>query len=383
MYQFITGITGKPKEEFPLPTSGELQKKSEKATLGYTTPRTEHEKKSDEIAADIASFAYTPGGRLFKGSQKAQFGKKLAQVVGLPIAGELAKEGVGHLGGEEGAQTAAKVGTMLMLDLATSRGGGSKKYINGLWKNVDDMIPAGATADATKLSNGLNTLLADLKQGGTTPRTAAAIQKIEEVLKAIDNGQISSKELTKFRKSINDNIDQLGGFDFNVPKSQRIASIDNLNKVKKEVIESFNEYAAQNNPELAKMWHSANEASAVQGQSNGISNFIRKQFGDKFKSVAGKSLFGLVPAGAYSAVVNIPATIAAGGIAAGTATAYQAGKLIYKITNSPTLRQYYKKVLEGATKQNSQQVIQNLTQLDNKLYEEEQKKKAKFKKLSS
>ena len=83
VYNFVSGIIpqtelGKKASE-KVPTSQKLQEFSEKASLGYTKPKTRGEEVSDEIVGDVASFIL-PGG------QRSAIGRIL-----IPIGVDLGK----------------------------------------------------------------------------------------------------------------------------------------------------------------------------------------------------------------------------------------------------------------------------------------------------
>jgi hypothetical protein len=87
-----------------------------------------------------------------------------------------------------------------------------------------------------------------------------------------------------------------------------------------------------------------------------------------------KALFGV---GGVSTLLSPGAALVAG---AGT-VGYQSFKLLYRVINSPTLRKYYEKIVKGAVKENSSQVIGNAKALEQKIKEEDAEEKKKIKRL--
>ncbi len=380
---FIQGITGKKAGEFPLPTSQELKEKSEKWSQGYTSPQNALEEKSDEFLGDVA-------GMMIPGGTVANRGLQLARVVGIPLAGALAHEGIKYKTGDEKKATWAKLGTMFILDLLAQRfnasgdrGISSRSYINGLFESAEASVAPGATADATTLQTALMDLRNTMQRGGTSPTTTPALTKIDEALAVINNGQIEVAQLPAFRRNINAIRQSLGGWEAQMPPTLKIQAINNLERVKNSIIEAGENYGRTQNPEFLQYWQSANEASAVIARSNVVSNFVQKYFGNKFVSKGAQALFGVGTVGAAKVgSVFAPAATAGtallGGLASGM---YVAGKAIYRVMNSPTLRRYYIDTITAAANGQKAVMIQNLAKLDKALAEEEEKENQKVRDL--
>lgn len=372
---FVSSISG-TKPTIALPTSKKLKETSEKLSQGYTKAETPFEEKSDEYLQDVASYML-PGGKV------KSAGHALARTIGLPLAGALVKEGVSKIGGSEGKQTAAKLGTMLSLDLLTQNPGGITKYIGDFFKRAKNSIPKAATADARNLLGTLNNLGHDISLGGSAAHKTPALTKIEELKKLITQDRsgkhvISAEELPEFRKTINKILDDLNAFSLTTSKEVRSSSIPLLNKVKSAVIDAGNEYGKKN-PQFLENWQKGNEAASVYYKSQFIKNFIQKTLGKQFTGSVAKSLFGLGGAGgAIASKIVGPAAI--GGLAA--SGPIQAGKLLYRVIQSPTLRTYYSNVIKEASKGNASQVISNFKALEKKLEEEDKKEKSLIKKYT-
>jgi hypothetical protein len=260
--------------------------------------------------------------------------------------------------------------------------GGPQNYVNDLFRKSEASIPAGARTNASTLENSLNTIKTDMQQGGTAPSKAAALTKIDEALKSINNGEIEVSQLPAFRVSINEVIDQMGGWSMELPPKIRQRSIRNLGKVKKEIIQTGESYGRTQNPEFLKNWTSANEAASTLGKSNAIKSYVQKNYGGKFVSHSTKLLFGLGGTGIAMGSRFAPAaTIGTAGVAAGLSTIYQAGKVLYRVAKSKTLKHYYSETVKSALNGQKAQMIQNLAQLDKKLAEEEKKEKQLIEKL--
>lgn len=353
---FISSLFGK--EQNILPTSGQLKNVSEKITRGYTKPETEFEKGFDEFTSDVATFALPGSGHY-----------SLARNIGIPIVGNLVKQGLKYGNSDEKTQAYSKLGTMVALDLISRRSGGIKKYINNLWNDAEASVPKGVSIDAKSLEKSLDNLEKSLTAGGKKPSTSKSLEKILEIKGEIKNGKIPLQRLVPFRKSINEVIDEMGGFSHEVPFRYRPQAKYNLNQVKSKVIDSVNEYADKFNPELAKKWRDANEAWAAYSQSNKVANFLQKKLPFIPKSQAVQTLFSYSPTVGIAAVSKMSLPIA--GATAASAGAYQGYKILDRVVRSPLLRKYYAGVVKNASAGNVPQTSKNLKALDNYFEKEE------------
>jgi len=353
---FVSGLFGK--EQKLLPSSQTFRNLSEKATGGYTAPQSEFEESVGNVFSDIGSMAIPGSGHY-----------SIARNIGIPIVGGLVKEGLKYGNADEKNQAYGKVGTMVALDLLSRRTGGAKKYSQELFKKAEQAVPEGTQIDATGLSKALHKVERDLSAGGSRPTTKKALEKVTEIQKEIADGTIDAKRLAAYRPSINEAIDELGGFQLEVPKKLKPQAIRNLNKVKEEVISSLYEYGEKFNPDYLALSKAANESYAAISKSNLIANFIKDKVKYTPKSEAVKLLFSLAgPAAAIGAFKTLsPATTAAG---IGGYGAYQGVKILHQVINSPVLRKYYQNVLKESSAGNASGVAKNLKALDLHLKDE-------------
>lgn len=352
---FISSLFGG--EQNILPTSQGLREFSENASQGYTKPQTEFEESTGQLASDIASMALPGSG---------SYG--LARTIGIPIVGALAKEGLKYANADERSQAYGKVGTMVALDLISNRTGGAKKFAGGLFRKAEESLPKGVSVDASNLERSLTALEKELTAGGSRPTTKKAIEKALEIKGEIKDGKIDIKRLAAYRPSINEAIEEMGGFNLELPKKLKPAAIRNLNQVKSEVIKNLNDYGKKFNPEFLKYNSSANEAWAAYENSNKIANYLRDKIPYSPKSKAAISLFSLAP---HAAVGTLTAfsPVAGAGVLAG-ASLYQGYKVLDRVVKSPVLRKYYQGVLKGATARNAPAAARNLKALDMALSKE-------------
>lgn len=343
-------------EETNLPTSKSLREKSEELSQGYTKPKNEFEERIGEVQQDIASFL-VPGSRQYS----------MFRNIGIPIVANLAKEGV-NIAGSEKLGESAKVGLMIGLDLMSQRKGGAKKFAGSLFEQMDEKIPKGRSISTKNLIPNLNELEKELSQGGSKPSTVKALEKIKELKRDSEGGKIDLRNLAAYRPAINEAIDDLGGFEYIMKPKQKQKIINNLQKVKKEVIKSVEEYADNFDPELLKLSRNANEAWAVYENSNKIGKFLEKYFGKKALGLGVKTLLGIGAPSLGAGIFGIGITAAATPI---LASGYQGIKILNRVKNSPTLRKYYADVLKSALIGNVSQTSRSLKALDKELEEEE------------
>ncbi|HMK58316.1 MAG TPA: hypothetical protein VK462_04635 [Nitrososphaeraceae archaeon] len=356
LYSFAKGLFGQDTET-NLPTSEKLKKFSEEASLGYTKPRGEFEEKSDEVLQDIASFM-TPG------SPKYSFVRN----IGIPVVANLAKEGIKY-GGSEKMGDAAKIGTMITLDLLNLKGGGAKKFAGNLFNESEKLIPKGQTLKSSTLEKSILNLEKSLESGGSAPSKEKALKKISEIQSKMKNGEIEVSELVDFRKNINEIKSELGGYEVQLPKHIKKKAIANLDLVKKQVINALDEYGTKSNPEFGKLNKSANEAYAAYESSDKIANFIKKTVKNSIKNPGVKTILGLAGGGyglaTKGAVLGKTAALGALPLYAG----YEGYKVLHQVMKSPTLRKFYGNILKGAASGNASQVSKNAKALDKNMKE--------------
>lgn len=354
LVNFVGGLFGYDPD---LPGSKKLQEVSENLTGGYTKPKDEFEKNIGETMQDISLFAL-PGAKHYS----------IARNIGIPIVANLAKEGIKYSGAGEGKQAVGKIGSMVLLDLLSHRKGlgTAKEYASSLFKKADDAIPKGLSIKSTNLEKSLDSLEHSLKAGGERPSTGEALNKIKEIRNEIKNGKIDLKDLVAYRPAINEWIEQYKGFDLAVKPAIRQKIIHNLNQVKGEVIKAAEEYGSKYNPEYLNLSKSANEAWQAYSQSNKIANFIQKHASSKLQSTGAKALLGAALTGGTGLLGGAMGVSAGAAATLGTSLAYKMFKTILR-SKSPTLRNHYFKILEGAAKGNASQVIKNAKALDKEL----------------
>jgi hypothetical protein len=220
------------------------------------------------------------------------------------------------------------------------------------------------------LKKSLDVLEKNLKLGGKRSSTSRSLEKIGEIKNDIqNNGKIDLKTLSAYRPSINEAIEEIGGFASEVPRKYKPQTTRNLNQVKEEVIKSLNQYGEKFNPEFLKYNQAANEAYAAVANSNKIAKFLQNKVPFLPKNKATEVLLGYGPMAAAGAILKSgPALI---GPAAAAVPIYQGIKILHRVVNSPVLRKYYGNVLKYAANGNVPQTVKNLKALDANLQETE------------
>lgn len=355
---FINSIFGLPQSPIGYLSSENIKKGLEKVGQGYLTPRNDLEKATDEAAQRFATMA-----------QPGSWGYGFARNIGIPVAATIAKEGGKKLLGDTFG-TYAEIGTMVAADLLGGRiaSGGAKKVATKLYDQRDKLIRKGEKMNADNLRQSAIILRNKLLKGGESASVNPAIEKIDQILKKIQDGTISVDELPAFQTKINELIRQGGGFDVHVPSDIRKLTVKNLGDVKNLVIDALSEYGRVQNPEFLKLHQQANKAHAAYSKSNVISNFLRKRFNAKMSPVT-KTLFGLGGAAiAGGSSLAKPALAAIGGAGTtGLAALYEAGKIAYRVGKSPQLRKHYIDVIKYALAGNTLQTDKSLKALEKEL----------------
>jgi hypothetical protein len=103
-----------------------------------------------------------------------------------------------------------------------------------------------------------------------------------------------------------------------------------------------------------------------------VANFLEKKLNFSPKSKAVQALFSFSPKASVAGLAYLGPGAAAGGVAA--LSAYNGIKVLMRVSQSPTLRKYYKNVLSNAVKGNVGATSKNLKALDSGLLRMEEKR---------
>lgn len=343
---------------FNPPTSSELRKEvtpkiAEAAgkESQFFEPQSDWERFAGDFTQDLISS--------FIGPSQAN----LAVRIGAPVVGNLVKEGLKYFGAEEETAEKAKLGTMLATSLAGMSNPG--KFASERIGQAKNLVPDTATVHVGGLANNLLPLYNRLTRGLNVPSKSRALQGMRELADQVQNNRLNFRSLLDSRDNINEWIAEAGGWD--IPGPIRRETLRNLNELKSGVIRSINDNMHRF-PQAEALYRSGYEASAVNHQSNAISNFIEQNFGKKATSIGAKLLFpGIVGGAAF-----LPKTAAVG---AASYPLYKTGQVLYRVAKSPTLAGYYANVIRGSMSQNIPLMVKSLDRLDKELAKEEKKDK--------
>jgi hypothetical protein len=351
---------------FNPPTSGEIRekgtKKVAKAITGkedYLEPKNYGEKVAGDLNQKITSF-FLPGTR----------GMNMMTRIGAPIASQASGEAARFLGADE--KLANKVENGVSLAFSVANQSNPAQMARQRIQQGRQGVPQGATAGATALDNNLGRLETQLDRGLNVPSKSQTRAGINQLRNRIQNGRIDFEDLFNARDDINEWISEAGGWD--VPVAVRDRTLANLGRLKDEIISTLDRNMNARFPQAANLYQTGYQAAAVTHRSNAISNFIERNFGRKAASVGAKLLFPSMAGGA----AFLPKTVATG---AALYPLYKTGQVLYRVSQSPTLAQYYQNVMLESMRGNVPGMVNNMVKLD-KALEKEEKKDLKGKKQS-
>lgn len=294
-----------------LPTSGELKEFSEEKTGGFTSPQNEFEKFGDE-AAEILTSLIGP--------------MKFRKALGVAAGASLAKQGVKTLGLGEGAQEAAKLGTMLMITATNPRG--AMNYASQQYQKANQLAK-GASIQVTNFKGHLENMLKDLNKGIPTAPKNVVVKTIEDALSKVNKNKMLVEDLTAMKRDIN-----------TIMKDPSLLTREKklLKGVAKEVDQAIVPYE-KTNPAFSKAYRPANEIYGAVMQGTKAHDFITKYLGTK--SVLGAALAEVALGHPEYALPTVAGYIGAKGAA-------KASDFFVRIAKSPELQKYYAKAIAAA-----------------------------------
>lgn len=331
---------------FSPPTSGNLKELSSEATEGYTEPRTSGEETSDEIASDFGSLI-SPGSGFLK-------------PLGVALSANLAKKGVKHLEGSEGQQSAAKIATMFLLNVATK--GNARKYTNSLYEKADKSMPKNALVKID--TNKLLSLEGNLEKGIPTNSKNTVLKPIDDIIKKLNSAdEIPLDELVSIKRDLN----SIRGEPQTLKGAKKL--INNVSKIIDDDIEA---YGKKNAPDWLKEYRAANEAFGGMAASEAVKDFISSHKTTPYLYAPLASVFGGALASSGAAGLGT----AAAGLGAAAATA-QTVNVMHRIATNPTLRKYYIEVVQSALAEDARAMSKAMNNLDRTMQKMDMEEKRK------
>lgn len=349
--QEITGQTALPYEQTSLsqflPTS---RQEKEALTPEFLKPQNESEQLTDEIVENAVLLFSPVKGKL----PNSTIIKPLAISIGSTLAGELVKD---ITGGDLEKASKAKLGTMFLATIANKAN--ANKFVSALYKEAEALLPQGTRVNATNLSKNLDNLINKVSKGTKAASEQFVINEANAVKNKIQNGTISIEEAIASKRSLGE---KLNDFLYQSPDRKARARARKLaTQINVDLNNLIKSYGNQNK-EFGRIFANAEEAYGAIQQSNFITRLVGKNL--KYNP-------------ATSGLVNI-LTGGLGTAASSALLPYQATKLLYRITKSPTLRKYYTKTLGSAVKDNAIQFNRDLEKLDKAIQQDQSKDTYQF-----
>ncbi len=356
----ITGQEGLPYEETALgkilPTTESHRGALESKTGEYLKPKNKIESFVDDVVED-AALLLSPSRLIQKGAKPALQGtKKLAISLGANLAGESTEQ----ISGSKTAGDMTKLGSMFLLSMIDP--GRTAKEINKLYKKAESNLPAADMANAKSLEKNLINLKNDVTKHRPEKNLSApekfVVAQVDKVMDLIHSGEINVQQAWAQKRTLNEELSSLYR---DIPGKKEQKKIKNLAKqITNNLNSSIKEYGKKNT-EFYENFKNADEAFGTIARSNIISNWVKKNVSHSPLTSGLMHLFSPLATGASIAVVP-----------------YQAGKLLYRIKKSPTLRKIYGKAVQEAAKENIKTFNKYLNELDENLQKEESESRYRF-----
>ncbi len=334
-----------------LPTSEQLKEFSQKATAGYTKPKTPGEEKFQGYVEDI--------GSTLNGRRIPTFRNIAVNNLGIPIASNLVKNTIKDLGFGEDKATIAKLGTWTALSLLGNVN--VNQYAADLMNRGRNGIPQNVLIDVPRLQQRLRDLYNDPTLLHADPRSSLARQEIANIERDLANGQTSVRSLMTTYDGVNAAKRDAGLFGMNAG-DQRFArrAIDRV----RDVVRAEIEEAGGAFPEALDQWGSGIRAWAVIHQSNSLTQRISQLAKGPYAKILTGPALGLFGVSAKGAVT---APLIAGPAALGVPAAYKSIQTAYRVWNDPNLSRYYWGAISDAQRENIPGFINNYNKLNKSL----------------
>lgn len=362
--KLITGQEGVPYEETffgkALPTTETHRKGLESKTGEFLKPRNKIEKFSDDVIED-ASLILNPAKLVAPAVRKgAHIFKTLAKSVGANLIGETAKE----LGASETSGDITKAGALFLLSVLDQKS--AAKQVSEMYRRAESKLKPSTVTDASLLSSELNSLEKNITKGRPSGNLSApekfVVDQVSKVKNLISNNQISVEQAIAQKRSLNKELATLYK---EVPKLSDQKNVRNLaKKINGYLNQSIKQYGKKH-PDFYKDYKDADQAFGALARSNFISGWIENHI------VQHPATTGLLH------ILGVPiGNLAAAGT--GAILPYQAAKLGYRISKSPTLAKIYGNTMRAAAKEDAKAFNKYLKDLDEAFQEEENEDKYEF-----
>lgn len=313
-----------------LPTSEELRARSAEKRPELE-PVSEEEELFDETVEDVAAIK----NPLIKGPG-------IASTIGIVVAGQLAKQGIKAIGGEEKAQAAGKFGAQILASLF-KKGRGVQTRIRNLYKNARNSIPEGELIQYPVKE--AERLLTTLEKGVETPSKSAAIKPLKTIVEKAKNGTIEASEAVQLDQDLNELISKAD--------KKTKGKLLQIKKINNHPLEEY----GNKNKEFGDNYFEAKQAYQGIATSVDIQNFVKKNA--NLKNLAHAALF----VGAEETLLPGSTALKLGSLGAGAASLYTY-EIARRLNKNPALRRYYSNVITAALSENVPMLKRNLENLD-------------------
>lgn len=328
-----------------LPTSQDLKEVSSFASGGYTDPQGPYEEKGDEIASLSTALVNPSKAMQGFGALVKNIGISVLKATGVKGAGV----GAELLGADESTKNKVELGTLFITGLINGKT--ADKYVGKKYDKARSLIPEGTMIETKGLSQSLDEVDKILAKGISTNTKNEVRSALNELKAKASGGAMEMEEVVQSFHDINERLTSKKLFE-ELKTSERKLLKSRYDLVKKEVGKEVEKYG-KTNPEFLKEWRGANEGFATIAQSKTVSNWL----GTK-KQYLPHHLAGSL---AVDLFLGHPYAIAG---TAGGAVALKSLELLYRISNSPTLRDHYRKAIMEATNENMRGFVQHVGALD-------------------
>lgn len=344
---FIQKMGKEALESFP--TSQELKEVSSYLTSGFTDPQSAEE----EFGDDIISLGTAILTGLKDPTKLKTLGKAFGVASGAKVGGKVSE----LYGVEEKGQSATEIGIIGLYSLLTRRF--ADAFVRNKYQKAHSLVPQGTMQNTGSFINDLNQVETQLKKGlsKTSPTKQKTLSVLDEIKGKASGGAMPVEDLVESYVDINEFLNSKQLFDELGTSGKKLLK-KRIDKVKNAVSNSIEDYG-KSNSEFYKEWTEANRAHAILQRNKSAKDFLTKNI----KTIPGHLAMSM----AFKTFLGIPALSSLG---AGFA-AFQAGKIMSRIANNKTLREYYFQVLDSAAKENLPQTINRISKFKKQLEKEE------------
>ncbi len=344
-------VRGEPGNQQILPTSENLKEFSQKATQGYTEPKTPGEKKFQGFTEGVGS---TISGRTFRNPTVKSIA--LNNIL-IPAAADVTKEIVEDLGFGKDKANMAKMAVWFPLSLAANVD--ASKFAANLMNRGRNGFNPSLTANTPRYKSSIDNVSKNMLQGD--PRSSLAQQQLAGINNDISNGQLSIKDLMTRYDAINAAKRDRGLFALNVrDRKVAIKSIDQVRDAVREEIQ----HLGQSNPQALQDWQNGVRAFSTIHRSQAISNTVEKWAKGPYSKLLSGPAAALFGVGSYG---GAKAPLIAGPAAVGAPALYKTGQVVYRMWNDPRLANYYWRAVGAAQSENLPAFMNNYNKLNTEL----------------